>query len=129
MLGGADSPALDDSMEQDAAAGTVEDADGDVELDDSLEGGEEVDEPTAVEDEGTMGASEIQEGAEEYYEESGEGHADEAEGGEYVDGDGAGEGEYSQADAGGEYTGETGEDTGDLDEEEVELGGGEVLAE
>lgn len=103
MLGGGD---LDDSMEQEAADGAVDD-DGDVELDDDMSRGEGEDEATEdVEDEATLDAAESQEGgAEDSYQQwdMGDGgeYADEADASLQLDGEGEDEGEYyGEADAG-----------------------------
>lgn len=119
MLGEEESPELDDSVEQEAVPDAAEDDDVDVDLDDSMEGGEGDDAATAdVEDEATLRAGEGQEdGAEEWYH---EGDAGEGEGEEYAEEDG--EGEYAEAEAGGEYTEEAHEET-------AEGGGDEDLAE
>ena len=116
MLGEEESPELDDSAEQEAAPDAAEDDDGDVDLDDSMEGGEGDDAATAdVEDEATLRAAE-EDGADEWYH---DGDAGQGEGEEYVEEDG--EGEY-EAEAGGEYTEE-------VHEEMADGGGDEDLAE
>lgn len=123
MLGGDESPldldATDDSMEPHAAAGGAADDDGDVELDETMSGGEGNDAATAdVEGAGQEG------GAEEWYHEGDAGEGEAAElyaDDEIVDGDG----EYGEADAGGEYT----EEAGGEGEEMAGLGGDDDLAE
>ncbi len=106
MLGGDESPidldASDDNTEHQATAGGAADDSGDVELDDTMSGGEGDNAATAdAEGEGQEG------GAEEWYHEgdAGEGEATELYADdEIVDG----EGEYGEADVGGEYTEEAG---------------------